>query len=442
MRFFVPLLCLGLLGLAQAQAVPTAGADSAWTLASAQAEGSTRFPEADIVAASGMKAGAKVTLDDFKRAADRLLASGAFERVAFRYSPAGNGIKVVFQVEDSSQFLSVSFDNFVWCTDRELTEFIRKHVPLFHGELALEGDMRDRVTDALQAFLAERDIPGEVRFQLQAEQPGNANAAGVFWVEGIEIPVRSVDFPGAAPDDLPLLQVAARPLLGSSFRRSATETFSSHLLPVYFERGFLKARFAPPSITLVPGDPRHPAVAVAFLATPGPQYRLSAVRSTGNRALDSWELGRLLTAKIGAPADLGRLDADLEKIKQAYLTRGYLRAEVRIAPSYDESVPAVSFELQVQEGSQYKFASLELEGLQEPLQSRVREVWSLREGEAYDPNYIAKFLKSAAPLLGPGAVTRAEPAIDDRAKTVQVLLHFDFQKPIRENPQPASGPRK
>jgi outer membrane protein assembly factor BamA len=432
---------MGLAVLAQAQLARCA--DNAWPLVSARCEGSVRFPETDIVAATGLKSGAKVTLDDFKRAADKLVASGAFERVAYRYSPDAGGIKLVLQVEDAPQFLAVSFDNFVWCADRELIKAVHKRVPLFDGELPLDGDLTDQVTKALQEFLEERGIPGEVRFQPQSEQSGNANSgSGIFWIEGIEIPVRAVDFPGAPPADISSLQTAAKPLLGVSFRRSAAEAFISSVLQVYLQQGFLKARFAPPSVTLASSDPRSPAVTVSYPVTPGPQYRLGGFRWAGNHALDSSELGRIMTVKIGAFADPTAIDAALERARQAYRSRGYLHADVHAVPSYDDSMPAVSYELQVQEGPQYKFAGVELEGLAEGLRERVRDVWSLREGEPYDPNYIAKFLKAAEPLLGPGAVTRAEPTIDDQALTVEVLLHFDFQKPLKENPKPAVVPKR
>jgi outer membrane protein assembly factor BamA len=101
-----------------------------------------------------------------------------------------------------------------------------------------------------------------------------------------------------------------------------------------------------------------------------------------------------------------------------------------------------SFDVQVSEEGQYKFASLSLTGLEPQVRDLVREEWKMREGEPYDPGYIKTFLSAALPLMKKGAVTKVEQDINDADKTVEVSVHFDFQEPIKEPPTPVSPGNK
>ncbi len=431
MKLRILALLLFLPVLVWAQAKPAAN-QGPWRLVGVRATGSERFPEADIIATTGLKIGDNVVPEQFKAAADRLAALGAFEEVAFDYGPAGTGVTVEFKLADTPQFLATKFDNFVWFSDQELMDAVRKSVPLFHGEVPPEGEMTAAVTDALQALLVERRLPGHVRFQLEEEKPGAPIHSGVFIVDGVNLKIAEVDFPGAQPEDLPLLQKAAKPLLDIPYQRSTARSFAEfNLPPVYRQRGYLKAQFAEPTARLLPGDAASPAVAVSIPVTPGLQYRLGALRWSGNGAIQTADLDKLLHLRVAAPADALQLGRDLDSVHTAYAARGYLRQDTRAIPTWNDSVQVVSYELRVNEGDQYKFAGVEITGLERRVRDRVREVWSLREGEPYDPGYIKTFLHAAVRLLPPGAITRVQQDINDKQKTVDVTVHFDFQKPTK-----------
>jgi outer membrane protein assembly factor BamA len=280
--------------------------------------------------------------------------------------------------------------------------------------------------------LHERGIAGEVRFLLHEEQQDAPARNGYFFADGADIRVRDVSFPGAAPAEVPALNEAANRLLKMVYRRSTAESFAAdHLWPVFLRRGFLKAKIGRPVATLVSSEPPASLISLEIPVTPGPQYRLGALRWTGNKAIQSVDLEKLLSVRVGTPADLVALNADLERVSEAYKARGYLRQTTREAPTYDDSIQVVSYELQVNEGDQYKFNELDIEGLDARLRDRVRELWTLREGEPYDPNYIRVFLRSAGSLLGPGMVTRMQQDINDRNKQVDVTVHFELQQPMK-----------
>src|SRR5215470_18221750 len=150
MRFLRPFATLLLLGigpsLAQSQSSGKAFdhlSASMRQLISVTATGSKRYPENDIVAASGLQIGTTVVEDDFKRAARRLGDLGVFADVAYNFSYSSSGTKLVLQVTDNEKFVPVRFEDFVWFSDEELMRRIKQRAPMFNGEVPLSGGLAD-----------------------------------------------------------------------------------------------------------------------------------------------------------------------------------------------------------------------------------------------------------------------------------------------------------
>jgi outer membrane protein insertion porin family len=414
--------------LAQAQRPAMAGK---FRIAGIHAKGSTHFPEADIVAATGLKIGESIAPERLKTVADTLATTGAFEQVSYKFGPAGTGMAVQFLLTDAPELIPADFDNFVWFTRQQLMDAVRARVPLFHGEVPSQGEMTSQITEALQGLLASRGIPGQVGFHMREAQTGPSGSGGAFSVEGVEIQIRSVTFPGADPADLPALEAASKGLLKIPWQRSVIANYTEQKLrPVYLAKGYLKVSFGEPTATLVSENPAEPTVSLSIPITPGLQYRLGAIRWTGNKLFPSLDLQKEIKLKVGDPANLVELQRDLDAVHNLYAAKGYLRQTTSEIQSLDDSVHVVSYELRVAEGDQYRFASLELTGVEPKVRDLVREQWTLREGEPYDPGYIKTFLDAAIPLMRKGAVTQVQQDINDQERTVAVGIQFEFQEPI------------
>src|SRR5579872_4803345 len=89
-------------------------------LLAVEVTGSVRYRSEQIAASTGLQAGTIVTREQIQLGADRLAKLGPFNSVQYRYSTLGPGIKIEYQVTDAPE-IPVSFDNFPWLTDEELT---------------------------------------------------------------------------------------------------------------------------------------------------------------------------------------------------------------------------------------------------------------------------------------------------------------------------------
>jgi outer membrane protein assembly factor BamA len=380
---------------------------SASILIEVKVKGTTRYTPEDVLAASALRIGVAASEDDFRKAAKELTDSGAFRDVAYSYSYSSAGTKLDLQLTDSQPFLPVRFDDFVWFTDDQLRQKAHERVPLFKGELPISGRLPEQVSDVLQALLVESNVPGHVDYLRNTGSDGKIESIN-YSVSDLLIRVRKIEFTGAGPSELPLLEAAARRLPDPEYSRNRINLFAEHqLLPVYHARGYLKASFSQPQPKVVrqgggdPGDDSRnmTVVDVTLGVDPGTQYKLARIEWSGNQEFATEKLQGFIHAHPGAPANAVQLAADLEEVRNLYGSHGYLNATVTLEPQLDDAAATASYHLAVREDYVYHMGELEFRGIDNILTAKLRTHWKLRPGEVYDSSYLRQFLTEANKLL-------------------------------------------
>ena len=412
---------------------------SASILIEVKVKGTTRYTQGDVLAASALRIGVAASEDDFRKAAKELTDSGAFSDVAYSYSYSSAGTKLDLQLTDSKQFLPVRFDDFVWFTDDQLRQKVHERVPLFKGELPISGRLPEQVSDVLQALLVEGNVPGHVDY-LRNNDPNGKIESITYSVSDLLIRVRKIEFTGAGPSELPLLEAAARKLPDPEYSRNRINLFAEHqLLPVYHARGYLKASFSQPQPKVVrqgggdPGDDSRnlTVVDVTLGVDPGPQYKLLRIEWSGNQEFGTEKLQGFIHAQAGAPANAVQLAADLEEVRNLYGSHGYLNATIKLEPQLDDAAATAIYHLEVREDYVYHMGELEFRGIDNILAAKLRTRWKLRPSEVYDSRYLRQFLTEANKLLPTnfdwGIETHVTPNSHD--KTVDVEIHYTVKAP-------------
>jgi outer membrane protein assembly factor BamA len=433
-----------LLSAAAAEKQPTrarVSAVDAYKLIALKVTGTARYTDKEILAASGLRIGQNAAEGDFKEAAQRLGDSGLFSDVVYSYSSSGAGVRLEMQLADTdpSKLVPAHFENFVWFTDNEIRTALQSRVPLFKQLIPVAGDLPDRISEALQTILSEKQFPGRVNYlRASQDESGGPLSAIDYRVEEVSIRIRGVEFPGASPEQTALLTTAARRLTGAEYGRATMAAAAKFdLLPVYLQRGYLKAAFGPSDARVVPqpspaGDPQGPAevqVDAIVPVIPGKMYSTSGVDWKGNSAIDVGELAPLLHLPTGQPADAVRLLRDIEKIGKLYRSRGYMTVQIKPDAQLDDEKSTVYYALNIVEGDLYKMGELEILGLDTQATARMQAAWTLREGQPYNADYPNKFVNDTGQLL-PRSVRWAvniHETLEAKDKTVAVEIHFKQQ---------------
>ena len=401
------------------QTAPTAA--PSYVLPSVSVTGSNRFTQADLIKATGLRAGSNVTADDLRLAADRLNQSGAFTQVSYRFDRQ----VATYVVADSDQFVPARFENFVWLSDTELTQRIHDSVPLFAGSVPLAGNLKDQVAGVLDSLLQEKEGRGRT---VVAPFPPSAPAVAMqFRVEGLKVTIARVDFPGAAPERLALLLPAMKGVIGIDYLQSASpEAIRKRAVQVYGKLGYLKAQWDAPRISILKEDADGPEIALAVSVDEGPQYSFAGAEWSGNRVISSADLAQLIDLKIGLPADTSQLSAAIAKARDFYGTKGFMYVQVKATATLDNEKHTTVFHLEVDEGAQYHMGKLELLNLPPGQIEVVRRVWEIKPGDVYDSNYPKTFLKNHPRELAflDGWAAKYTQTIDDDRHVVDLSMKF------------------
>jgi outer membrane protein assembly factor BamA len=424
-----------LVSAASAQKQPTrskASVVDANKLVALKVTGTARYTDKEILAASGLQIGQNAADGDFKEAAQRLGDSGLFSDVAYSYSSSGGGTKLELQLADveKDKLVPANFENFAWFTDAELFGELKRRVPLFKGEVPLAGTLPDKIQEALQAILDQKQIPARVDYLRESPQEGGKLIGISYSVESLEIRIRNVEFPGAVPDLLPGLQAASRKLTGTPYvRTSLAKVAEVDFLPVCLKDGYLKASFAKADARLVSQANGEVEVDAIVPVTPGNVYSTSSADWKGNSVIKTGELASLLHLPPGQPADAVRLFHDIEKVGKLYRSRGYMTVQIKPDAQLDDEKGTVHYDLNIVEGDLYKMGELEILGLDTQATARMQAAWSLREGQPYNADYPNKFVDDTGQILPRGVrwIVSIHETPEAKDKTVGVEIRFKQQ---------------
>lgn len=401
---------------------------SAFKLTSIKTTGTTRYKPEDIIAASGLQLGQTVSEDDFKKAVRLLGETGAFADVLYSFQYSGEGTKLELQVQDAEHFVPAQFDNLVWFSDQELLDLLHAQVPLFQGQLPVAGDLADQVSNALQGLLIAHKVQGQADYLRSAAHDDGPIEEFVFNVTGPRIHIRNIAFSGAGESELPLLESAAKKLEGADFSRSILRTQEDkNFLPLYLQRGYLKAAFGDAEAKVIQDSPQETVVDVTFPVNPGRQYKLTGLDLAENQAFSADNLRRLIHVKVDQSANTVQLSTDIEDMKTLYGSRGFMAVSIRPDPEMDDANSTVKYVLQIDEGEVYSMGDLEIRGLDSPTTARLQNDWRLRGGDRYDSSYPKRFLEQAdkeISLLRDWDVSVRE-SLNPQEKTVDVTLRFN-----------------
>ena len=416
--------------------VVPAAAQQNFKIARIDFEGLNRLTPDEVLAHTGLKVGEPFSVDALDAAGQRLVDSGLFKNVGYKTRPNKDQITIIFQLEEAKVSNSrVVFDNFIWFSDVELIGAVKRELPSFDGTAPDTGNTVDRIIKALQRFLHEQKIEATISHMTSQEDPSSPVQEHVFTVNGVPLPICTINFPGAQNISEAKLRESSKELKNSEYSRNFVRSFAqNNLIPLYRELGQLKAAFSPPLAKPEATANCKSGVELTVPVDEGLIYKWDKAEWTGNTALTAQELDPLLGMETGKPANGRKLDQSLHSIEKAYGRKGFLMAKVRKVPEFDDQAQSVVYKMNVSEGPQFRMGRLSTRGFSESEASKINSKWELKTGDIFDAGYFDDFLKKhlgeivRATLQQRSAQGKAPPSLktdynpDRNALTVDVTL--------------------
>ena len=221
---------------------------------------------------------------------------------------------------------------------------------------------------------------------------------------------------------------------GRPFDKAQLDRAEQELKRQYINRSL----YAADVVTTVTPIERN-RVNLTFTVIEGDTAKITDIRIIGSRAFSQASLLDLLDLNTGGwmswytksnRYSRTKLNADLETLRSHYLTRGYLEfklesTQVSILPNKTD----IAITINVSEGARFEVSSVRLEGNFLGRDDEFKSLVSIRPGQAYNADEVAKTNKAFIDYFGnfgfAFARVEARPEVDRINNRVAVVLQAD-----------------
>lgn len=389
-------------------------------LASITVTGNSNFGAEQILEMSGLRDGSMVQKSDFDAAQRKLLESGLFETVAYKYQPAvsGGGYSAVLEVREIAQLFAYRFEA-VPADDAALRSFLKEREPLFRDRIPPTEPVIKRFSSAVEAYLQKHAAPLTISGKLTP----NASGALEIVFQPSSLPaVAEVHFTGNKVLPSGTLQVAiASVAVGALFTEERfRQLLDTTIRPLYEAEGRMRVVF-PKLETRPASDVRGLAITVAV--EENEPYKLSNVSISGPMSDDKGVL-REGSFRTGDIVNMKAVGESVERIERSLKRRGYLSVSTKVDRKLNDQEKTVDLVVDVDPGPQYLMGQLTIEGLDIQTEPHIRKLWNLKPKQPFNFDYPDQFLAQMPETLDNLGKTKSMVRPDPGTLTVDVTLTF------------------
>ncbi|HSO44239.1 MAG TPA: outer membrane protein assembly factor BamA [Rhodoferax sp.] len=249
--------------------------------------------------------------------------------------------------------------------------------------------------------------------------------------------VANVEFVGTKEFDKDVLVKSLRDIGladGRPFDKAQLDRAEQELKRQYINRSLYAAEVV---TTVTPIESNR--VNLTFTVIEGEPATISEIRIVGNKAFPESTLRGLFDLDTGGwlswytksnRYSRAKLNADIETLRSYYLTRGYLEfkvdsTQVAILPNKTD----IGININITEGERYVVSSVRLAGQYLGKDDEFKSLVTIRPGQAYNAEEVAKTIKAFTDYFGnfgyAFARVQAVPEVDRENNRVALVLQAD-----------------
>jgi outer membrane translocation and assembly module TamA len=190
---------------------------------------------------------------------------------------------------------------------------------------------------------------------------------------------------------------------------------------LYQDKGYFKVEVIPTK------TPTLRAKILVLLVNTGKQYHLTRISWRGNAALSQSELTSLIPFETGELFSRTKIAEGLNAVLKLYDSRGYINYICIPTPNTDDDAGTIAFEMDVDEGGQFRFGELDVQGMEEAHRKILLSAWEGLRGRPFNAEdgdkFFNRFFRSPWPHIKPENYTIRK--IEESSHTVDYSLQFD-----------------
>ena len=357
-------------------------------IVSLKVEGNKIYSSDRILAAAGLRIGDMATKEKFEAARQKLIDSGFFESVGYKYGPSDDktGYSAAFEVTEVQQAYAVKFERLPR-PDAELRKALPR--PIHCSAIVFPARSRSssvtakcfRNTSRVSTIVLWAAFSRTRRISLQScSNPPQGRPRSLKCGSR-----KHRSFPHQFCRT-PSLVLQSEPC---GMSRKFRQILDISVRPLYEARGRLMASYT--KITTEPYGGENLGCGVKVEVDEGEPFTLGEV-ALASPPIPDRDMRKEAGFKKGDLANFDEINAGLERMRTMIRRNGYMDAKVTADRKLDQTKKEVSLTVRFDPGQRYIFSKLNLIGLDIITEPVVRKMWGMKEGSPFNPEYPEFFL--------------------------------------------------
>jgi outer membrane protein assembly factor BamA len=355
-------------------------------------QGDPEYSNEELIAAAGLKKGVALSFDDIKAYTQRLMDTGVFSNLAFKF----DGQDLIFTIAPSTDLYSIQLDNLPLTPGPDLDGKLHTLLPLYHGKVPADGGLTEAVRAALEKMLADEGLQATVAATTVASLATQKVNAVSYSITAPPVQVSITGVSGVSD----AMQSKVQPIVAGTAKLPFSSADSASNLEhavqqFYGDQGYAAAkveaqRDGTPS--LVSG-----AIIVPFSLQiqEGRIYKVASIKLPPGTPVTQEEIDKALAPSASGPPQGVCVRSIWGLVASRYHAKGNLDCKVTPHAELDDADATVSYTVDVDPGPVYHLAFVKFDNVSDQLRTMLIHNWQMLPGDPFDEGYVANFLVKA-----------------------------------------------
>jgi outer membrane protein insertion porin family len=421
------LVCSGVLAAQQAdqQEAAPKKAPPPGVLHSVSIKGNSRYSSEEILKASGLHIGQKVSAAILEDARLKLQATELFNGVAFNFrysSGVPSDYDVVYDIQENDQVFPMRFERLNVPPDA-IRDYLKSHVEFYSDRIPGTAAVLNRYISAVQEFVRQTEPSVKVKATVSNDDP---QQLAVLFTPDVPAPtISQVQVTGnQAVDTGTILRAVNQVAIGVPLSDVRIKMIlDGTIRPLYAAKGYAAVSF--PKVESVPAKTNQ-GVILQIQIQDGPGFKFGTIHFHGN-GLDQDEIRSSIPFKPGQAFNGDQVDNFRIDLMHKLRRKGLLDASVTTEAQTDESKRSVDVTYNIVPGEVYNFGQLDIKGLDASTEPVIEKLWGEKPGKPFNPDYPEFFLKKVEEQQIFDHLGDTHSDYNADASTHNVVVHLYFK---------------
>lgn len=354
-----------------------------------QIEGNNRIETSTILAATPIKAGDQVTIEDVDEAMRNIFSLGRFDDVSAELTELQGAKVITFVVSELPLVRDIVFEGNEELSEEKLRPLVSLKIPaLFNYAKAKQS-----IFEIENKYAEDGYHAAKVEYAVDVDGQNEAIVTYKI-VEGDKVLIDEIRFVGNTAiekdDLLDAMETQERWWLSwltdrGAYQEENMELDVERIKAAYKDKGYMDVKVKQPEIALIKND-KYLEIVVEI--DEGPQYRVGTVGFKGDLLRSSDELLDMISLKSGDVFNRSQLHKNIEGLTDLYADEGYANANVAPLSSRNGEDLTINLMFDIEQGVKVYIERIQVRGNTQTRDKVIRREVRLAEGEQYSASKI------------------------------------------------------